>query len=115
MWLVEYYAEPNSGREPVAEWLDSLDKHAGAHILDKIVRLHQNGLVLLNTSMMKPIKGHGGGNFYELRCGKYRILLLHDFTKGKFILLHGFKKERQRESKQIETAYLRLREYQLRR
>lgn len=114
MWPVEYYAEPSSGREPVAEWLDSLDKRVSAHMLDKIVRLHQNGLVLLNTSMMKPIKGHGS-NFYELKYGKYRIPLFHDFTKGKFILLHGFKKERQRESKEIETAYLRLREYQQRR
>jgi len=113
MWHIDYYTEP-SGRQPVAEWLDGLDKNVNAHMQDKVVRLQQNGLVLLNTSMMKPIKGYGS-DFYELKYSNYRIALYHETASNTFILLHGFKKERKRESREIETAYFRLREYQLRR
>lgn len=113
MWRIDYYAEP-SGNQPVAEWLDDLDKTASAHIQDKIVRLQQNGLVLLNTSMMAPIKGYGS-HFYELKYSNYRIALYHDSISNIFVLLHGFKKERRREPREIETAYSRLQEYQSRR
>ncbi|MBA7691206.1 hypothetical protein ES703_99748 [subsurface metagenome] len=112
MWHIDYYAEP-SGRQPVAKWLDDLDKNISAHMHDKIVRLQQNGLMLLNTSMMDSIKGYGG-NFYELKYSNYRIALYHETASDTFILLHGFKKERRRESREIEAAYSRLREYQLR-
>jgi len=64
--------------------------------------------------MMKPIKGYGG-DFYELKYGNYRIALYHETASDTFILLHGFKKEKQRESREILTAYSKLREYQLRR
>jgi len=112
MWHVDYYTEP-SGRKPVAEWFDELDKNISAHMQDKVVRLHQNGLVLLNTSMMDSIKGYGG-DFYELKYSNYRIALYHEKASNTFILLHGFKKERRRESREIEIAYSRLREYQSR-
>ena len=81
---------------------------------DKIVRLQQEGFMLLNTNMMKPLKGYGG-DFYELVYSKYRIPLYHDTARDIFILLHGFKKERRRESIEIRTAYSRLREYKSRR
>lgn len=113
MWRIEYYAEP-SGRQPVAEWLDSLDKKTSACVQDKIVRLQQYGLILLNTNMMKPLKGFSG-DFYEIRYSKYRIVLYHETINNIFVLLHGFKKERMRETQEIETAYSRLREYQSRR
>jgi len=113
MWNIDYYTEP-SGRLPVAEWLDALDKNMRLHMRDKVVRLQQNGLMLLNTSMMAPIKGYGG-DFYELRYSQYRIALYHETAGNTFVLLHGFKKERMRERQEIETAYSRLREYQTRR
>lgn len=113
MWHIDYYAV-TSGHQPVAEWLDRLDKNISAHIIDKVVRLQQNGLTLLNTSMMKSIKGHGS-DFYELKYSNYRIALYHEVVINTFILLHGFKKERRRESREIEIAYLRLREYKSRR
>jgi phage-related protein len=81
---------------------------------DKVVRLQQNGIVLLNTSMMAPIKGYGS-DFYELKYSNYRIAVYHERVSNKFVLLHGFKKERKRESREIEKAYSRLREYQSRR
>ena len=113
MWRIDYYTE-RSGRKPVAEWLDNLDKKTGAHMLDKVVRLQQNGLMLLNTSMMTPIKGYGA-NFYELKYSNYRIALYHDTASDLFILLHGFKKEKRREPREIKMAHSRLCEYQSRR
>ena len=79
---------------------------------DKVVRLGQNGLKLLNTNMMAPIKGYGG-DFYELKYSNYRIAAYHETASDTFILLHGFKKGRRRESREIETAYSRLRSYKL--
>ena len=113
VWRIEYYTELG-GRQPVAEWLDGLDKNTSANMQDKVVRLQQNGLTLLNTNMMKPLKGYGS-DFYELKYGQYRIALYHETASDNFILLHGFKKERRREAREIGTAYSRLREYQLRR
>jgi len=113
MWRIEYYEE-SSGRQPVAEWLDSLNKKTREYLRDKAVRLQQNGLLLLDTNMMRQIKGYSG-DFYEIKYSNYRIALYHDTMKGTFVLLHGFKKERQRESREIQTAYSRLRDYQSRR
>ena len=113
MWQIDYYTEP-SGRQPVAEWFKSLNNEIRLHMRDKVVRLQQNGLVLLNTSMMEPIKGYGG-DFYEIKYSNYRIALYHETASNTFILLHGFKKERMRESREIGIAYSRLREYQSRR
>ena len=113
MYYIDYYTEP-SGRKPVAEWLDGLEKNISAHMYDKVVRLQENGLMLLDTSMIDPIKGYGG-HFYELKYSNYRIALYHEIASNTFVLLHGFKKERKREWREIGIAYSRLREYQLRR
>ena len=112
MWHIDYYAEP-SGREPITEWLNRLDKKTRNYMQDKVVRLQQHGLILLNTSMMKPLKGYGS-DFYELKYSNYRIALYHKTVSNTFVLLHGFKKERRRETQEIETAYSRLCEYQSR-
>lgn len=112
MYYIDYYTEPN-GCQPVAEWLDDLDKNMRLHMRDKVVRLQQNGLMLLNTSMMAPIKGYGG-DFYELKYSQYRIALYHETASNTFLLLHGFKKEKQRESREIKIAYSRLRDYKSR-
>ena len=54
MWHIEYYAEP-SGSQPVAGWLDGLDKNVRAVIMDKVSLLEEYGLTLLRTNMMKRI------------------------------------------------------------
>jgi len=110
---VDYYTAP-SGEQAVADWLDRLEKNISAHVFDKIVRLQQNGLTLLKTNMMKAIEGYGN-DFYEIKYSHYRVTVFHDAANHKFILLHGFKKERKRESREIKIAYSRLREYQSRR
>jgi mRNA-degrading endonuclease RelE of RelBE toxin-antitoxin system len=112
MWRIYYYLESN-GNQPVAGWLDTLDKKISVYLQDKIVRLQQNGLILLNTSMMKTLKGER--DFYEIKYGNYRIALYLDTEINTFVLLHGFKKERKRESKEIDIACSRLREYKSRR
>jgi phage-related protein len=112
MWRIEYYTE-SGGRQPVVEWLDSLDNTVYVHLQGKLVRLQQYGLVILDTNMMHRLKGYGG-DFYEIKYSNYRIALYHDTINSTFILLHGFKKERQRESKEIEKAYSRLRDYKSR-
>src|SRR3972149_2857473 len=98
LWRIEYYKEP-SGRQPVPEWLDSLDKKTREYLRDKVVRLQHHGLILLDTNMMRPIKGYCG-DFYEIKFNKYRITLYHQTSSNTFILLHGFKKERMRETQE---------------
>lgn len=113
MWHIDYYTE-TTGRQPVPEWLDYLAKKTREYLRDKVVRLQQHGLTLLDTNMMRALKGYGG-DFYEIKYDKYRIALYHETASNTFVLLHGFKKERMREIREIETAYSRLREYQSRR
>ncbi len=113
MWHIDYYTEPN-GRQPVAEWLDSLDRNAKAVIMDKVGQLEQHGLTLLRTNMMKRIQNRDK-DFYELIGGRCRIALYCEVISNSFILLHGFIKKRQRETREINIARSRLHEYQLRR
>jgi len=110
---IDYYTEP-SGRKPVAEWLDRLDRNAKAVIMDKISRLEEYGLTLLRTNMMKRIQNRDE-DFYELIGGHCRIALYYEVISNSFILLHGFIKKRQRETREIDIARSRLHEYQTRR
>ena len=112
MWHIDYYTDPN-GRQPIVEWLDRLDKKTRNHLLDKVVRLQQYGLMLLDTSMLRTIKGYGN-DFYEIKYSNFRIALYHEIITNSFVLLHGFKKERMKEIQDIKTAYARLLEYQSR-
>jgi len=113
MYYIDYYTEP-SGRQPVAEWLDGLDKNTKAVIMDKIGQLEEQGLTLLRTNMMKRIKNRDK-DFYELIGGRSRIALYYEVISNCFVLLHGFTKKRQRETREINIARSRLHEYQLRR
>ncbi|MBA7558550.1 hypothetical protein ES708_00154 [subsurface metagenome] len=113
MYHIDYYTEP-SGRKPVTEWLDNLDRNTRAVIMDKIRRLEEHGLTLLRTNMMKRIQNRDE-DFYELIGGRCRIALYCEVMSNSFILLHGFIKKRQRETREIDIARSRLHEYQLRR
>jgi len=113
MWHIDYYTEP-SGRQPVADWLDGLNRNARAVIIDKVSLLEEYGLTLLRTNMMKRIQDREK-DFYELIGGRCRIALYHETVSNSFILLHGFIKKRQRETREINIARSRLYEYQSRR
>ena len=113
MWRIDYYTE-SSGRQPVAEWLDGLEINAREVIMDKVGQLEEHGLILLQTNMMKRIQNRDK-DFYELIGGRCRIALYYEVIRNSFILLHGFIKKRQRETREIDIARSRLHEYQLRR
>ncbi len=107
MWRVDYLTD-NNGRSPVAYWLEKdLDKKTGAYIYDRLTRLEQHGFKLLETRMMRSIQGYGA-DFYEIKCSQYRIAIYFHAVSRTFFALHGFKKQRQRERQELNTAYTRL-------
>lgn len=108
MYKLEYYTRPN-GAQPVAEWLDKLDRQKYAVIAAKMVKLQQAGLELLKTEMLKSIKGISG--LYELRGGQCRVLVYYDKGNDEFVMLHGFLKKKARESHEIDEGVRLLREY----
>ena len=108
MYVVDYYTKPN-GQTPAVAWIDSLNIREQARILAKVTKLKEEGLKLLQTNMMKPVVGRS--NLYELRGGQCRIILYHEVTSDRFLLLHGFLKKRQRETREILTACNLLDEY----
>jgi phage-related protein len=109
MFIVDYYTTPR-GEQPVREWLVRLSIDLKAIMSDRIIRLEEYGLELLATEMMKKVKDDDP-DFYELRGGQGRILFWHDRQSGSFILLHGFRKKRQLEKREIETGRRRLHRY----
>ena len=112
MWTVEYYTDKRR-EQPVAKWLDEVSKSDRARALGiyaRIKKLSEYGLELLDTKMMSRLKG-ADRHFYELTPGPYRIVVYHDIKRSKFILLHGFRKKRQRQDQDIDRAKLRLENY----
>lgn len=108
-WLVELYRDKN-GREPVAEFLDSLPEKARAKAVRLLSLLTQYG-VLLKEPYTKQIKG----KIRELRIsehtGEVRVLYF-TFTDKKFILLHGFiKKTGKTPVKEIDVAVKRMNDF----
>ncbi len=89
-WIVEFY-QNSKGREPVADFIDSLSIEAQAKIMRLIDLLARYG-VLLKEPYTKQIKG----KLRELRIvdkiGNVRILYF-TYTDKRFILLHGFVKK----------------------
>jgi phage-related protein len=106
--VVDYYTRPN-GNTPALAWIDSLNIRERAVILAKVNTLKEEGLRLLQTAMMKTVVGRS--DLYELRGGRCRIILYHEITTDRFLLLHGFLKTRQRETREIMTACRLLDEY----
>ena len=114
MYPVKFYRDKR-GKEPVAKWLDEVFKSdaAGASkIDDRIQKLRKYGLELLATNIMKRLSV-ADSHLYELIPGAYRVIVYHDTKQSKFILLHGFRKKRQRQDKDIDRAKLRLKDYLL--
>ncbi len=112
MYRVEYYLN-RRGEQPVAKWLNDVYKpdRAGAAKIDaRIQKLREHGLKLLDTNMMKPIIG-ADNHLYELLPGAYRVVVYYDSTRSKFILLHGFRKTKRRQDKDITHARRNLQKY----
>lgn len=108
-WTVEYYIDA-SGKEPVADFIDSLPASAQAKVLRLISLLADYG-VLLKEPYTKQIKG----KLRELRVrdnsGAVRVLYF-TFTGKRFILLHGFvKKTDKTPDRHIEAAEKRMNDF----
>jgi len=107
--LVEFYRDSN-GREPVADFIDSLTIRSQAKILRLIDLLAQCG-VLLKEPYTKQLKG----KLRELRivdkAGGVRVIYF-TYTGWRFVLLHGFLKKTTRTPKEyIELAEKRMNDY----
>ena len=112
MWTVEYYTDKR-GEQPVAKWLNEVSKSDLARALGihaRIRKLSEHGLELLDTNMMSRLKG-ADRHLYELTPWPYRVVVYYDTIRSKFILLHGFRKKRQRQDKDIDHARWLLKGY----
>ena len=88
--------EFEDGSCPYREFLQSVERSGDLKalgIVDKTVgNLINEGLVLLNTSMMDNIED----DIYELRAGSHRVFCYYDRRSSMFLLLQGFRKRTQR-------------------
>jgi hypothetical protein len=111
LYKVVYYVRPN-GKSPVAEWRDEQQRAIKADISAKLVKLAQNGLILLNTKVLDNISGIDN-DLYELRgvTLKWRIAVYFDRSISTFVLLYGWRKQQRVQERDIERARRFLREY----
>ena len=109
MYTYEYYTT-RQGEQPLRDWIAALPKNERAIIRQKIQKLAEEGFKLLKTNMLKTIEDYGG-DFYELIGGHLRIGVYFDRSKNMFILLHGWRKKRQRQPREIDKAFSKLKDY----
>jgi hypothetical protein len=102
MPIVNYYRRPG-GELPARDWLNELEKEdrkLANLIRAKLLKLSEEGLRLLNTNMLKPIEGES--NLYEIIAGQARVCVYHEIDRNVFLVLYGFRKKKQRETREIE-------------
>ena len=111
-WKVILYRSP-SGVHPVQQFIDSLEIKAQSKAQDAIYMLKEFGIRL----GLPHIKKLTGTDLWELRIiGNDSIRVLYVAVTGRtFLLLHGFKKKKDKTPpKEIRTAEDRLAEYRSR-
>ena len=111
-WKIKAY-ESLIGDKPVEEFLKSLDEKARLKVSRTLDLLEAFGL----EGAYPHVKKLTGTPLWELRIlGSDSIRILYITITGKiFLLLHGFKKKKQKTPpKEIKVAQERLREYQSR-
>jgi phage-related protein len=108
-WVVEYYRD-SKGKEPVAEFIDTLSNEARAKVFRTIKLLKDYG-VLLKEPYTRQIKGKIRELRVTDRAGKIRVLYFA-FKGRRIILLHGFiKKTEKTPFGEIETAEKRMNDF----
>lgn len=109
---VLYYQRP-SGRQPLLQWLDSssLSKKERAQVKAKIADLQQHGMELLANETLKRIEPCR--DLYELVAGRFRICVFLERLPGggRFILLRGFPKKKQRPRTEYDACKKLAREH----
>ena len=111
-WKIEMY-ENSRGGKPVEEFFDSLETKARLKIVHAIKLLETFGIEG-GYPHVKKLTGH---NLWEYRIlGSDNIRILYVSITGKtFLILHGFKKKKQKTpNKEIRIAEERLEEYLMR-
>ena len=111
-WKVKAY-ESFGGDIPVEEFIKSLDEKARLKVSRTLDLLEEFGLEGAYPHVKKIV----GTSLWELRIlGTDSIRIFYITITGKiFLLLHGFKKKKQKTpSKEIKIAEERLKEYQSR-
>lgn len=111
-WQIELY-ENARGEKPVEEFFDSLDKKANFKIARAFELLETFGL----EGGYPHVKKLTGTDLWEYRIlGSDSIRIFYVSMTGKiFLILHGFKKKKQKTpAKEIKIAEERLEEYLIR-
>lgn len=111
-WKIEMY-ENSRGDKPIEEFFDSLEEKTRLKILHAFELLETFGLEGGHPHAKKLT----GSNLWEYRIlGSDNIRIFYIAMTGKvFLILHGFKKKKQKTpSKEIRTAKDRLKEYLVR-
>lgn len=99
---IEFY-KTEDGKEPVAEFLDSLDDKMAAKLIGLMEVLEEKG-----TELIKPYSEHLEDGIFELRCkqGSNITRVMYFFYVGKKIIAtNGFVKKTQKTPpKEIKLA-----------
>ena len=115
MWQDEYYKRLN-GDCPAEEWLDSQGKEARGRMHSKMAMLRREGLLLIRTNTLEPIKNlrkkdKQDKSLYELKAGQYRICTYFDRNRNTFVYLTGWKKTRNFQTDDVVECRKLLHEY----
>lgn len=111
-WSIVYY-KTAQGKDPVYNFINSLDEKAKSKIINTIDLLEGFGIRL----GLPHAKKLTGTPLWELRIlGSSNIRIFYVVIVGKkFLLLHGFQKKKQKtDQKELKTAVERLKDYLLR-
>jgi phage-related protein len=112
IWKVELY-ESARGEKPIEDFFDSLEIKARLKIKRAIELLEAFGLEG-GYPHIKKIRGSDLWEYRILGSDSLRILYV-SVTKKTFLILHGFKKKKQKTpTKEIKVAEVRLQEYLMR-
>ena len=107
-WSVNYFTD-EMGKQPVKEWIDTLEVKLQLKIF-RAFELLEEFNINLKAPYVKPLED----KLYELRIkdpkGIYRIIYFA-YTGQEFIMLNGFVKKTQKTpKKEIELAKTRMKE-----
>ncbi|MDP3724165.1 MAG: type II toxin-antitoxin system RelE/ParE family toxin [bacterium] len=112
-WNVVYYQASQSRTSPVYDFIESLDRKAQSKVSNSLDLLEKYGIQLGQPHVKKVT----GTDLWELRIlGSDSTRIFYVAVTGKnFLLLHGFRKKKQKtDQREIRTALERLREYRSR-
>jgi phage-related protein len=115
MYEVVFYKDKN-GNEPVKEYLQDLARQGGKDSRIKLNKIQDyiEALKAYGTTMGEPYMKHLGGEIWELRPIRDRILFTA-WRGSKFLLLHHFvKKTRKTPKQEIEQAKRNLADFIMR-